>query len=122
MWAVRPPAHSLSHTTCRTKAGQALPPHLLSKPERYTRLSGLEPLVLRPDSRFVNIGERTNVTGSPSFSKLVLGGQYQAALAVARQQGANGAEFQDGNQAETTSDSEQAMSTALHTISGAPAL
>jgi len=49
------------------EAVRGLPPHILSKPERYTRFSGLEPLVLRPDSRFVNIGERTNVTGSPSF-------------------------------------------------------
>jgi 5-methyltetrahydrofolate--homocysteine methyltransferase len=97
-----------------------LPPHVLSKPARYTRLSGLEPLVLRPDSRFVNIGERTNVTGSPSFSKLVLGGQYEAALAVARQQVENGAQIIDVNMDEAMLDSEQAMSTFLHHIAAEP--
>jgi len=102
------------------EAVRGLPPHILSKPERYTRFSGLEPLVLRPDSRFVNIGERTNVTGSPSFSKLILGGQYEAALAVARQQVENGAQIIDVNMDEAMLDSEQAMSTFLHHIAAEP--
>jgi 5-methyltetrahydrofolate--homocysteine methyltransferase len=109
-----------AHIKAIAEAVRALPPHLLSKPERYTRLSGLEPLVLRPDSRFVNIGERTNVTGSPSFSKLVLGGQYEAALAVARQQVENGAQIIDVNMDEAMLDSELAMSTFLHHIAAEP--
>jgi len=109
-----------AHIQAIAEAVRGLPPHLLSKPERYTRLSGLEPLVLRPDSRFVNIGERTNVTGSPSFSKLVLGGQYEAALAVARQQVENGAQIIDVNMDEAMLDSEQAMSTFLHHIAAEP--
>jgi 5-methyltetrahydrofolate--homocysteine methyltransferase len=109
-----------AHIKAIAEAVRELPPHVLSKPERYTRFSGLEPLVLRPDSRFVNIGERTNVTGSPSFSKLILGGQYEAALAVARQQVENGAQIIDVNMDEAMLDSEQAMSTFLHHIAAEP--
>ena len=109
-----------AHIKAIAEAVRGVPPHVLSKPERYTRLSGLEPLVLRPDSRFVNIGERTNVTGSPSFSKLILGGQYEAALAVARQQVENGAQIIDVNMDEAMLDSEQAMSTFLHYIAAEP--
>ncbi len=76
--------------------------------------------MLRPDSRFVNIGERTNVTGSPKFSKLILGGQYEAALAVARQQVENGAQIIDINMDEAMLDSEQAMTTFLHYIAAEP--
>ena len=75
-----------AHIKAIATAVRGLPPHVLSKPERYTRFSGLEPLVVRPDSRFINIGERTNVTGSPKFSKLILAGELEAALSVARQQ------------------------------------
>jgi 5-methyltetrahydrofolate--homocysteine methyltransferase len=109
-----------AHIRAIAEAVRDLQPHRLSKPERYTRFSGLEPLVLRPDSRFVNIGERTNVTGSPSFSKLILGGQYEAALAVARQQVENGAQIIDVNMDEAMLDSEQAMSTFLHHIAAEP--
>ena len=105
-----------AHIKAIAEAVRGLAPHSLSKPERYTRFSGLEPLVLRPDSRFVNIGERTNVTGSPKFSKLILGGQYEAALAVARQQVENGAQIIDINMDEAMLDSEQAMTTFLHYI------
>src|SRR5229473_8316266 len=109
-----------AHIRAIAEAVRSLPPRRLPEPERLTRLSGLEPLVLRPDSRFVNIGERTNVTGSPSFSKLVLGGQYEAALAVARQQVENGAQIIDVNMDEAMLDSEQAMSTFLHHIAAEP--
>ena len=64
-------------------------------PEPYMRLSGLEPLTLRPDLNFVNIGERTNVTGSPKFSKLILAGNYEEALSVGRQQVEGGAQIID---------------------------
>ena len=109
-----------AHIRAIAGAVRGLKPHRLSKPERYTRFSGLEPLVLRPDSRFVNIGERTNVTGSPKFSKLILGGQYEAALAVARQQVENGAQIIDVNMDEAMLDSEQAMTTFLHHIAAEP--
>ena len=53
---------------------------------RHTRLSGLEPLLITPESNFVNVGERTNVTGSAQFKKLILEGRYDDALVAARQQ------------------------------------
>jgi 5-methyltetrahydrofolate--homocysteine methyltransferase len=109
-----------AHIRAIGDAVRGLAPHVLSKPERYTRFSGLEPLVLRPDSRFVNIGERTNVTGSPKFSKLILGGQLEAALTVARQQVENGAQIIDINMDEAMLDSEQAMTTFLHYIAAEP--
>jgi 5-methyltetrahydrofolate--homocysteine methyltransferase len=109
-----------AHIRAIADAVRGLPPHVLSKPERYTRFSGLEPLVLRPDSRFVNIGERTNVTGSPKFSKLILGGDYEAALTVARQQVENGAQIIDINMDEGMLDSELAMTTFLHYIAAEP--
>ncbi len=109
-----------AHIKAIAEAVRGLAPHVLSKPERYTRFSGLEPLVLRPDSRFVNIGERTNVTGSPKFSKLILAGEYEAALAVARQQVENGAQIIDINMDEAMLDSEQAMTTFLHHIAAEP--
>ena len=58
--------------------------------EPYTRLSGLDALTIRPDTNFVNVGERTNVTGSPKFAKLIKDGDYEDAVAVARQQVASG--------------------------------
>ncbi len=75
---------------------------------------------LRPDTNFVNIGERTNVTGSPKFSKLILAGELEAALAVARQQVENGAQIIDINMDEAMLDSEQAMTTFLHLIAAEP--
>ena len=59
----------------------------------YLRLSGLEPLVVRPETNFVNIGERTNVTGSKMFARLIREGSYEQALTVARQQVESGAQF-----------------------------
>jgi len=109
-----------AHIKAIAEAVRGYTPHVLSKPERYTRFSGLEPLVLRPDSRFVNIGERTNVTGSPRFSKLILAGEYEAALTVARQQVENGAQIIDINMDEGMLDSERAMTTFLHHIAAEP--
>ena len=76
---------------------------------RYTRLSGLEPLVITPELLFVNIGERTNVTGSAAFKKLIKDDRYEEAVEVARQQVANGAQILDVNMDEGLIDSEQAM-------------
>src|SRR6185369_9915516 len=86
----------------------------------YLRLSGLEALTIRPETNFVNIGERTNVTGSPKFAKLILGGQYDEALAVARQQVENGAQVIDVNMDEGMLDSEKAMVHFLNLIASEP--
>jgi 5-methyltetrahydrofolate--homocysteine methyltransferase len=97
-----------------------LPPRVLPKVEAYSRFSGLEALVIRPDTNFVNVGERTNVTGSPKFSKLVLAGQYEEALAVARQQVLGGAQIIDVNMDEGMLDSERAMTTFLNLVASEP--
>ncbi len=87
---------------------------------RYTRLSGLEPLVITPDLLFVNIGERTNVTGSAQFRKLIKEERYEEAVEVARQQVANGAQILDVNMDEGLIDSEKAMTRFLNLIMSEP--
>jgi len=87
---------------------------------RHTRLAGLEPLVITPESNFVNVGERTNVTGSAQFKKLILEGRYDEAVAVARQQVENGAQVLDVNMDEGLLDSEHAMVTFLNLIAAEP--
>ncbi len=87
---------------------------------RYTRLSGLEPLVITPASNFINIGERTNVTGSAQFRKMILDQRYGEAVEVARQQVENGAQILDVNMDEGMLDSEQAMVTYLNLIAAEP--
>jgi 5-methyltetrahydrofolate--homocysteine methyltransferase len=84
------------------------------------RLSGLEPFTLTPDIRFVNIGERTNVTGSARFRKLIKDGDFFAALDVARDQVANGAQIIDINMDEGLLDSEQAMVKFLNLVAAEP--
>ena len=83
-------------------------------------LSGLEPCVIDDDSLFVNIGERTNVTGSKAFARLILGDDYAAALDVARQQVENGAQIIDVNMDEGMLDAQTAMTTFLNLIAGEP--
>ena len=87
---------------------------------RHTRLSGLEPLVITPDLLFVNIGERTNVTGSAQFRKLIKDGRFDEAVEVARQQVANGAQILDVNMDEGLIDSEAAMTRFLNLIMSEP--
>jgi 5-methyltetrahydrofolate--homocysteine methyltransferase len=87
---------------------------------RYTRLSGLEPLVITPDLLFVNVGERTNVTGSAQFKKLIKEDRYEEAVDVARQQVANGAQIIDVNMDEGLIDSEAAMARFLNLIAAEP--
>ncbi|MCX2481253.1 methionine synthase [Pedobacter sp. MC2016-15] len=87
---------------------------------QYMRLSGLEPVTITPESMFVNIGERTNITGSPKFSKLILSGDYEAALTVARQQVEGGAQVIDVNMDEGMLDSEAAMTKFLNLIASEP--
>ena len=84
------------------------------------RLSGLEPFNVGEKSLFVNVGERTNVTGSKAFSRLILAGDYAGALAVARQQVENGAQVIDVNMDEAMLDSEKAMVTFLNLVSSEP--
>ncbi|BFI96571.1 MAG: methionine synthase [Rhodanobacter sp.] len=87
---------------------------------RHTRLSGLEPLVITPDLLFVNVGERTNVTGSAQFRKLIKEERYEEAVEVARQQVANGAQIIDVNMDEGLIDSEAAMVRFLNLIAAEP--
>jgi 5-methyltetrahydrofolate--homocysteine methyltransferase len=87
---------------------------------RITRLAGLEPLPITPESNFVNVGERTNVTGSAQFKKLILEGRYDDAVVVARQQVENGAQIIDVNMDEGLLDSEHAMVTYLNLIAAEP--
>ena len=83
-------------------------------------LAGLEPLVIGNDSLFINIGERTNVTGSKAFARMILNGQYEEALAVARQQVENGAQIVDVNMDEAMLDSQAAMVTFLNLMASEP--
>ncbi len=88
--------------------------------EPYLRLSGLEPLIIRPETNFVNIGERTNITGSKKFEKLILAGNYEEALSVARDQVEGGAQILDVNMDEGLLDSEAAMTKFLNLLSAEP--
>ena len=80
------------------------------------RLSGLEPVSIGEGSLFVNVGERTNVTGSKAFARMILAGEFEQALAVARQQVENGAQIIDVNMDEGLLDSEAAMVTFLNLV------
>jgi 5-methyltetrahydrofolate--homocysteine methyltransferase len=84
------------------------------------RLAGLEPFTLTPEVRFVNVGERTNVTGSAKFRKLITNGDYAAALAIAREQVENGAQIIDVNMDEGLLDSQAAMVIFLNLIAAEP--
>src|SRR4030095_13348706 len=86
----------------------------------YLRLSGLEPLVVRPETNFINIGERTNVTGSKKFARLIREGKYEEALSVARQQVENGAQILDVNMDDALLDGEKAMQTFLNLLQAEP--
>ncbi|MES2649694.1 MAG: methionine synthase [Bacteroidota bacterium] len=86
----------------------------------YLRLSGLEPLIVRPETNFVNIGERTNVTGSKKFARLIREGSYEAALSVARQQVESGAQVLDVNMDDALLDGKQAMVTFLNLLQAEP--
>ncbi|MBL0251916.1 MAG: methionine synthase [Polaromonas sp.] len=84
------------------------------------RLSGLEPVLIEEDTLFVNVGERTNVTGSKAFARMILNGEYEAALAVARQQVENGAQVIDVNMDEAMLDSQAAMVKFLNLMASEP--
>src|SRR5499425_2687418 len=86
----------------------------------YLRLAGLEPLVVRPESNFINIGERTNVTGSKKFARLIKENKYEEALSVARQQVENGAQILDVNMDDALLDGVKAMATFLNLLQSEP--
>jgi 5-methyltetrahydrofolate--homocysteine methyltransferase len=109
-----------AHIRAIADAVQGLPPRRIPAPERRTRLSGLEPYTLRPEETFTLVGERTNVTGSPKFQKLVLAGDYEGALAVARQQVDGGANLLDVNMDEGMLDGRAAMTRFLNLLSAEP--
>jgi 5-methyltetrahydrofolate--homocysteine methyltransferase len=96
------------------------PPRKKPEIKPYLRLSGLEPVVITPDTNFVNIGERTNVTGSKKFAKLILSGKFDEALSIARDQVEGGAQVIDVNMDEGMLDSEAAMKRFLNLIASEP--
>jgi 5-methyltetrahydrofolate--homocysteine methyltransferase len=96
------------------------PPRKIPSIKSYLRLSGLESLTIRPETNFVNIGERTNITGSKKFEKLILSGNYEEALSVARNQVEGGAQILDINMDEGMLDSEAAMTKYLNLLSAEP--
>ena len=95
-------------------------PRAIPEKPRYMRLSGLEPFTLTPDLNFINVGERTNITGSAKFRKLIAANDYEAALEVARNQVENGAQIIDINMDEGLIDSEAAMTRFVNLIAGEP--
>jgi 5-methyltetrahydrofolate--homocysteine methyltransferase len=86
----------------------------------YLRLSGLEPLIVRPETNFVNVGERTNVTGSKKFARLIKDGLYEEALSVARQQVEGGAQIIDVNMDDAMLEGVEAMTTFLNLLQAEP--
>ena len=114
-----------AHIKAIAEAVAGLPPRLPAShppgghPPRL-RLSGLEPLTIGPESIFVNVGERTNVTGSRKFARLILAGEYEAGLEIARQQVESGAQMIDVNMDEGMLDSGEAMTTFLQLMAAEP--
>jgi 5-methyltetrahydrofolate--homocysteine methyltransferase len=108
------------HIRAIGEALRSIPPRSIPERPRALRLAGLEPVTIDESSLFVNIGERTNVTGSRAFARLVLAGDYAGALAVARQQVENGAQVIDVNMDEAMLDSENAMATFLRLVAVEP--
>ncbi len=110
------PAHIKKIAEIATK----YPSRKIPNVKPYTRLSGFELFVIRPETNFVNVGERTNITGSPKFSKLILAGDYDGALSIAKQQVEAGAQVIDINLDEALLDSEAAMTKFLNLIASEP--
>ena len=109
-----------AHIRAIAEAVSPYPPRRVPKVPLECRLSGLEPCNIREDSLFVNVGERTNVTGSARFKRLILEDNYSEALEVARQQVENGAQIIDINMDEGMLDGEKAMRTFLNLIASEP--
>ncbi|GAB4292500.1 MAG: methionine synthase [Methylophaga sp.] len=109
-----------AHIKAIAEAVAGIKPRKPKENQHHCRLSGLEPLNITEDSLFVNIGERTNVTGSARFARLIKEGDYDTALEVARQQVENGAQIIDINMDEGMLDSKEAMVTFLNLLAAEP--
>ena len=109
-----------AHIAAMARAVEGLATRPLPAPSEHTRLSGLEPLIIREETNFVNVGERTNVTGSRKFARLIKDGDYPTALDVARDQVEGGAQVIDVNMDEGLLDSEEAMKTFLNLVMAEP--
>jgi 5-methyltetrahydrofolate--homocysteine methyltransferase len=109
-----------AHIRAIADAVKTLPPRVLPAGDHKLRLSGLEPANIDDSSLFVNVGERTNVTGSKAFARMILNGQFDDALAVARQQVENGAQVIDVNMDEAMLDSKAAMVRFLNLVATEP--
>ena len=108
------------HIEAISKAMEHQKPRKIPSVHEFTRLSGLEPFIIRPESNFINVGERTNVTGSARFKRLIKEDDYEAALSVARDQIQNGAQIIDINMDEGLLDSEKAMEKFLRLVASEP--
>ena len=108
------------HIGAIVKATSGLRPRAIPVVEKKLRLSGLEPQNVGDDALFVNVGERTNVTGSRAFARMILNGQFQDALAVGRQQVDNGAQIIDVNMDEAMLDSQAAMTKFMNLVASEP--
>lgn len=108
------------HIRAMAEAVKGLPPRQIPQAPAYTMLSGLEPLIIRPETNFVNVGERTNVTGSRQFARLIREGKYNDALVVAQQQVEAGAQMIDINMDEGMLDSEKAIVEFLNLVMSEP--
>ena len=108
------------HIAAFGKAITGVTPRAIPDKPKYLRLSGLEPFTLTPDINFVNVGERTNITGSAKFRKLITAGDYESALAVAREQVENGAQVVDVNMDEGMIDGEAAMTRFVNLMASEP--
>ncbi|MCP5411915.1 MAG: methionine synthase [Alphaproteobacteria bacterium] len=108
------------HIAAFGKAIAGVTPRAIPDKPKYMRLSGLEPFTLTPDLNFINVGERTNITGSAKFRKLIAANDYEAALDVARSQVENGAQIIDINMDEGLIDSEAAMTRFVNLIASEP--
>jgi 5-methyltetrahydrofolate--homocysteine methyltransferase len=102
------------------KLAKQCPPRKVPQSDTLMHLSGLEAVTMRPESNFMNVGERTNVTGSRKFAKLIIDGNYEEALAIARNQVEGGAQAIDINMDEGMLDAEAAMVKFLHLIASEP--
>jgi 5-methyltetrahydrofolate--homocysteine methyltransferase len=102
------------------EAVKSFPPRKPPVVEKHLRLSGLEALTVRPESNFIMVGERTNVTGSPKFAQLIKAGDIEPALAIAKQQIDGGANILDVNMDEGLLDSEKVMTHFLHLVASEP--
>ncbi|MDB4414903.1 methionine synthase, partial [bacterium] len=108
------------HIKAMAEGVKGIAPREIPSLPGYTQLSGLEPLTIRPETNFVNVGERTNVTGSRKFARLIKSGDYAEALSVAQQQVEGGAQIIDVNMDEGLLDSKEAMVTFLNLIASEP--